>query len=153
MKKTIIIAVALGVAAGLGGRMALRGDAGPQAADVTAVSPAADLVSANGTVEGARPEVALRPEVAGILTAVKVRENDAVEKGQVVAELSNEAQKAQVALARAELAVAREHLKKLEAGERAQVIARARAAEAASRRACSWSLSRSNSSSRAKVAV
>ena len=136
MKKTIIIAVALGVAAGLGGRMALRGDAGPQAADVTAVSPAADLVSANGTVEGRRPEVALRPEVPGILKTLCVCEGDAVARGQVVAELSNEAQKAQVALARAELAVAREHLKKLEAGERAQVIARARAAEAAKAAAC-----------------
>jgi multidrug resistance efflux pump len=132
MKKTIMIAVVLGVTAGIGGRMALRGDAGPQAAPAATVSPAAgDQVSANGTVEGARPEVSLRPEVAGILTAVKVRENDAVEKGQVLAELSNEAQKAQVELARGELAVAREHLNKLKAGERAQVIARARAEEAA----------------------
>jgi multidrug resistance efflux pump len=131
MKKTIIIAVVLGVGAGIGGRMMLlRSDAGPRAADAVS-APAADQVSANGTVEGARPEVALRPEVSGILTSVKVRENDAVEKGQVVAELSNESQKAQVALARAELVVASELLKKLEAGERAQVIAHARAEEAA----------------------
>jgi multidrug resistance efflux pump len=130
MKKIIIIGVVLGIVAGAGGRLALRSDAGPQAAEVTP-APAADLVSANGTTEGARPEVALRPEVPGILTAVNVRENDTVEKGQVVAELSNESQKAQVALARAELAAAREALKKLEAGERAQVIARAQADEAA----------------------
>jgi multidrug resistance efflux pump len=137
MKKTIIVAVLLGVAAGIGGRMALRSDAGAQATYVAAAAPA-DLVSANGTVEGARPEVALRPEVSAILTAVKVRENDSVQVGQVVAELSNEAQKAQVALARADLDVAREHLKKLEAGERAQVIARARADEAA--KAAAYSL-------------
>jgi multidrug resistance efflux pump len=129
MKKTVIVAMALGVFAAVGGRMALQSAAEPQPAPATALA-ASDFVSANGTVEGARPEVALRPEVAGILTAVKVRENDPVEKGQIVAELSNEAQKAQVALARAELLVAREQLKKLEAGERMQVRRRAEAEEA-----------------------
>jgi multidrug resistance efflux pump len=131
MKKTIVIAVVLGVGAGIGGRMALRGDAGPQPTNVSAASPAADMVSANGTVEGARPEVGMRPEVTGILVTLKARENDAVEKGQVLAELSNASQKAQVELARGELAAAREHLKKLKAGERAQVIARAQAEEEA----------------------
>jgi multidrug resistance efflux pump len=126
MKKTIFLAVVLGVGAAVGGRMALRGDAGAPPADPHG-RDLSDLVSANGTVEGARPEVALRPETAGLLMTVAVRENDSVVKGQVVAELSNESQKAQVALAKAELAVARQQLHKLEAGERAQVIAKAKA--------------------------
>ncbi len=130
MKKTLIIAVVVGVTAGIGGRMALHSNAVAQPSDAGAVAPI-DLISANGTVEGARPEVALRPEVAGILTAVPVRENAEVSQGQVLAELSNEAQKAQVALARAELTVTRQQLKKLEAGERTQIITRARAVESA----------------------
>jgi len=84
MKKTIILAVVLGVAAGVGGRMVLRGTAGPASAEAAPVTPL-EAVSANGTVEGARPEVALRPQVAGILTAVNVHENDAVAPGQVLA--------------------------------------------------------------------
>jgi multidrug resistance efflux pump len=126
MKMAIILALVLGVAGGIGGRMACRGHASAQPTDAVVAAPV-ELVSANGTVEGARPEVALRPEVAGILTVIKAHENDKVAAGEVVAELSNEAQKAQVALARAELTVARQHLKKLEAGERNQVIQRAKA--------------------------
>lgn len=131
MKKTITLAVILGIAAGIGGRIALRGDSGPQAGDGNSAGAAPEQVSANGTVEGARPEVALRPEVAGILTAINARENQTIKQGQVVAELSNEAQKAQVALARADLAIARQQLKKLEAGERSQVRLRAKAEERA----------------------
>jgi multidrug resistance efflux pump len=130
MKKTIVVAVVLGVFGAIGGRMALQSAADsqpPPRGGAPVVPP--ETVSANGTVEGARPEVALRPEVAGILMSVKVRENDSVEKGQIVAELSNEAQRAQVALAEAELVVAREQLKKLEAGERQQVRRRAEAEE------------------------
>jgi multidrug resistance efflux pump len=131
MKKTITLAVILGIAAGVGGRMALRGDVGPRAGEAAAVSAAVEQVSANGTVEGAHPEVALRPEVTGVLAAVNARENATITRGQVVAELSNEAQKAQVALARAELGIARQQLKKLEAGERLQVRLRAQAEERA----------------------
>ncbi len=130
MKKTIVIAVIVGVVAGISGRMALKGQAGPTEAD-TAAQPPVELVAANGTVEGKHPEVCLRPEVAGTITAINVRENATVSRGQVLAELSNESQKAQVALARAELAGARQHLTKLENGERTQVIARAKAVEAA----------------------
>jgi multidrug resistance efflux pump len=126
MTKKIILAVAVGVFAGVVGRVALRADARPAGGEAApGGGGAAEVVSANGTVEGARPEVALRPEVAGTLTAVYARENAVVTAGQVVAELSNAAQKAQVALAEAELAVALQSLKKLEAGERAPVIRRA----------------------------
>jgi multidrug efflux pump subunit AcrA (membrane-fusion protein) len=76
MKKLLVVVI-LVVLVGVGGRIALRGDAVPRPADAAAVA-AADLVSANGTVEGARPEVALRPDVAGTLKAINVRENDCV---------------------------------------------------------------------------
>jgi multidrug resistance efflux pump len=141
MKKLILMGVVLGGLAGAGGLLALRGNAGARGVDTSAVATA-DLVAANGTVEGRRPEVALRPEVAGILKTLCVREGDAVARGQVVAELSNESQKAQVTLARGELAVARQQFKKLEAGERTQVIARARAAEAA--KAAAYHLAQDN---------
>jgi multidrug resistance efflux pump len=125
MKKIIVVALLLGTAGAIVGRMALRSDAGPPPTDPTATA-LTELVSANGMVEGARPEANLRPEVTGILTTLHVHADDVVKAGQIIAEMSNETQKAQVALAQAELSVTRQHLKKLEAGERAQVIARAR---------------------------
>jgi RND family efflux transporter MFP subunit len=62
-----------------------------------------DGVSANGVVEGARREVAVRPEVAGILAALHVREGQTVKAGDPLFELVNERQRAQLDLARAEL--------------------------------------------------
>src|SRR5690242_6225995 len=57
-KKTILITVVFGVVAGVGGRMALRGQAGSTEAEANAPRPAAvELVAANGTVEGRHPEV------------------------------------------------------------------------------------------------
>jgi multidrug resistance efflux pump len=77
-------------------------------------------VAANGVVEGARPEIALRPEVAGTLATLTVRENQEVTRGAVLAELRNEAPKAHVALARAELDQAQAQLERLQNGERAE---------------------------------
>jgi multidrug resistance efflux pump len=132
MKKTIILAVILGVVAGIGGRLALKGQAGPTEADTIRPNNApVEVVAANGTVEGKHPEIALRPQVPGILTAINARENATVTRGQVLAELSNESQKAQVELAKAEVTCARERLKKLENGERTQVITRAKAVQSA----------------------
>jgi len=127
MKKTVTIAVVLGIVAGVGGRMALRSNAGSGHADTGSGPALVEQVAANGLVEGAQPEVRLWPEAPGILAAVKVRENDEVKKGDVLAELSNQPQKAQVKLAAAELALARQQLKKLENGERHQVRERAEA--------------------------
>jgi macrolide-specific efflux system membrane fusion protein len=66
-----------------------------------------DRVAANGVVEGARPEVALRPEVAGTIAAIPYRENQKVAAGTILVELENSTQKHQLALSEAELAVAR----------------------------------------------
>jgi multidrug resistance efflux pump len=126
MTNTIAIAVAMGVLAGLGGRLTLRSNAGARSGEQLAAVDTTEQVAANGLVEGAQLEVRLFPEAPGILTAVKVRENDKAKKGQVLAKLSNQCQKAQVLLATAELALAREQLKKLENGERAQVRRRSK---------------------------
>ncbi len=92
MKKTIVVALIVGVLGGIGGKLALRGTAGPTATPAITAAPN-EVVAANGTVEGLRPEVSVRPEVAGIVTAIHARENDTVRPGQVVVELSNETQK------------------------------------------------------------
>jgi multidrug resistance efflux pump len=131
MKKILVLAMVVGLAAGTGGRLILRGHAASDPGESPSSVPPVDLVAANGTVEPCRPEVAIRPEVTGVLTALHVRENATVVRGQVLGELSNESQKAHVRLAQAELAVAREQLRKLRSGERTQVIARARAEEKA----------------------
>jgi RND family efflux transporter MFP subunit len=67
-------------------------------------------VAANGLVEGASREVAVFPEVSGTLATVVVMVNQEVEAGALLFELHNETQKAQVALAEAELTSAQARL-------------------------------------------
>src|SRR5262249_12698212 len=80
-------------------------------------SAAVPRIAANGTVEGTRPEVAIRPEIVGTLAAVHVREGQDVAAGAVLLELRNESQRHQVALARAELDLAKAQLERLRNGE------------------------------------
>jgi multidrug resistance efflux pump len=109
------------VVVGAGSHLALRGSpqgkAGPR---LGAVAHRTDHVAANGVVEGARPEVALRSEIVGTIAAIYFRENGQVEKGELLIELANESQREQVALADAELAIARADLDRLNNGERAE---------------------------------
>jgi multidrug resistance efflux pump len=91
-------------------------------------------VAANGVVEGARPEVAMRPEIVGTIAAIYFRENQQVEKGELLIELVNEERRQKVALAEAELATARADLDRLHNGERAEKRA-AFKANASARRA------------------
>lgn len=65
-----------------------------------------DQVAANGVVEGASRERPLAPEVAGTLGFMYVRVNQQVEAGTLLFEIRNEAQRAQVAVAAAQLKVA-----------------------------------------------
>lgn len=119
MKTTLILAIAVGSLAGVSGRFLLRGDAryaGPFDRPPVSVWP--DRVATNGVVEGARPEVGLRPEGSGIIAAVRARENQDVTRGDVLVELRNETQKEQVALAKADLTVAKADLERLKNGER-----------------------------------
>jgi multidrug resistance efflux pump len=119
MRTTLAVLVALGAVVSVGALLFLTSAAAP----ASGVRPPAgvyeeDEVAANGVVEGARPEVALRPEVAGTLARLAVRENHQVAPGAVLAELRNDAQKAHLALAQAELDQARAQLERLQNGER-----------------------------------
>jgi multidrug efflux pump subunit AcrA (membrane-fusion protein) len=120
MKALVLTAVAVASLVSLAW-LALSGQASsadPPRAPAAAYAPA--RVAANGVVEGARPEVALRPEVAGVISAIPFRENRRVARGTVLVELRDDTQKHQVALAEAELAVARADLERLRNGERAE---------------------------------
>jgi multidrug resistance efflux pump len=122
MKSIAILAVVFGALAGVGGRVLLSGD--PHAADPEAARRAAAAlppqVTANGVVEGARPEVALRPEVVGAIAVVHVKEGQNVKRGTPLAELRNDAQRHQLALAAAEVGTAKAQLEILRNGERAE---------------------------------
>ena len=133
MKPLPLLAILIGAAAGLGGPLFFRGDvsARPSPVGGSAPSTRAGRVAANGVVEGTRPEVALRPEAAGVLARVPVRENGAVKAGDLLAELANESQKEQVALAEAEAAVARAERDRVRNGERAERRKAAAATESA----------------------
>lgn len=74
-----------------------------------------ERVAANGLVEGASREIALFPEVAGTLAALHVQVNQEVKAGAPLFELHNETQKAQVALAEAELTSAEAQLEQAKA--------------------------------------
>ena len=78
-----------------------------------------DRITADGVVEGARPEASLRPDVAGTLATVLVKEGQQVKRGELLAELRNESQMLQVILSTAELSIAKARLSKVRNGERA----------------------------------
>jgi HlyD family secretion protein len=120
MRTAPLIVLVLLAVVGLGGLLVMRGSGGriDDAVPVKVVPSWPDQVAANGVVEGARPEAALRPSMAGILAAIHVRENQDVTRGTVLAELTDETQKAEVALAAAELAIAKARLERLRNGER-----------------------------------
>jgi multidrug resistance efflux pump len=121
MKMTWSILIVLVALVGVGSHIALRGKADPvdlQRNKAPAYS--LDCVAANGVIEGARPEMALRPDIPGTILAIYSRENQEVEKGTLLVELHNETQKQQVALAEAELAIAKAELERLLNGERAE---------------------------------
>jgi multidrug resistance efflux pump len=121
MKGLSLVLIVAAVLAGAGVRFLLReeGRAGdPSLGKLTSELP--DHVAANGVVEGARPEIALRPEMAATITAIPFRENQGVKQGMLLAELQNETQKQQVAFADAEVKIAKATLDRLVHGERAE---------------------------------
>ena len=75
-------------------------------------------VSAPGVVEGASESLELRPEVTGRVAEKGVDAGDWVTQGQVLLVLNNRPQQAQLAAARAELAIARAQLRRLLNGAR-----------------------------------
>jgi multidrug resistance efflux pump len=121
MKGLTLILILGAALAGVGAHFLLRDGGRPGELSVGKItSDWPEHVAANGVVEGARPETALRPEVVGTITAIPFRENHSVTKGTLLAELQNEMQKQQVALAEAEVNIAKATLDRLIHGERAE---------------------------------
>ena len=122
MRSTLLILLALGALSGLVGLVVLRGVDSWTEPSMSRITPPPsswpDHLAANGIVEGARPEVALRPEVSGILEAISIRETQDVTRGTLLAELRNGIQKQEVDLAAAEVRIAQAQLTRLRNGER-----------------------------------
>jgi multidrug resistance efflux pump len=117
MKRTLLAVVVMGSLVGASGFVALRAYGEQTGKPVPPAPAAVPRVAANGMVEGASPEVGIRPEVVGTLAAVHVREGQDVAAGAVLLELRNESQRHQVTLARAELDLAMAQLERLRNGE------------------------------------
>ena len=115
-----ILAIAVASVMGVGSQLYISGRAQSSPPDLGGkpVEAVPDQIAANGVVEGIRPEADLRLDTTGIIAVVHVGEDQEVRRGTVLLELDNATQKHQVALAGAELAIARADLERLRNGER-----------------------------------
>jgi RND family efflux transporter MFP subunit len=100
MKRLLIGSLSLSLLAGMSYGLVGRGGAEPKARPAPVRH---EGVAGLGYVEGARPEVPQRPEVSGVVARLLVRRGEQVRTDQLLAELGNESQRAQVDLAQAEL--------------------------------------------------
>lgn len=118
----LLLVVAISALGGWLGQFYLTGLSQPPVPDLGGqpVDSKMHKIAANGVVEGAHAEAALRLEVPGVIAAIHVREGQEVQRGALLLELANESQKHQVALARAELEIARAELERLRNGERTE---------------------------------
>jgi multidrug resistance efflux pump len=118
--KILPLILIVGALAGTGMSFILRGgNSGRSTRDDSRIPISlSEHVAANGLVEGVHPEIAIRPEVQGTLAVLHFRENDQVKKSDLLFELQNETQKQQVALAHAEVGIAKATLDRLINGER-----------------------------------
>lgn len=80
------------------------------------------MIFASGRVEGATPEIELRPQLAGRIQEVLVREGHLVEQGEVLLRLDDEQYRHEVELAEADLALANAELDRLMNGARPEEI-------------------------------
>ena len=85
------------------------------------------MVFAIGRVEGATPEIQLRPQVAGPITHIHVEEGTPIQQGQVLLQIEDRRQRHAVALAAAELSLAQAQKQRLVNGARAEERAEAEA--------------------------
>jgi HlyD family secretion protein len=134
MNKVLLGSAILGCLATVGGVLVSSPESGLPLSQRSApiIHPSVPgRVAANGSVEGARPEVALRPEAMGIVAVIRARENARVKRGDLLLELRNGPQKARVALAQAEVAEADAALKRLRNGAREEERRAAAALESA----------------------
>jgi HlyD family secretion protein len=86
-----------------------------------------ETVFAMGRVEGATSEIALQPDVSGRIIEVLVHEGQVVQEGQVLLRLDDQQALQEVALAEAEVALARAQLERLVNGAHQQQRAEAAA--------------------------
>jgi RND family efflux transporter MFP subunit len=100
MKLALVLGLAVAATGGLGYGLANRGNAGPKG---RVQLPVSSSVAALGYLEGARPEVPVRPEINGMVRSLPVRRGAQVAAGQVVLELANDSERARLELAQAEL--------------------------------------------------
>jgi HlyD family secretion protein len=130
-----ILVIAMGALAGVLSQFYLAGVSQPAAPDTGGkpVEAAPERIAANGVVEGAHSEAALRFEVTGIIAGIHVREGQEVQRGTVLVELANESRKHQVSLAKAELEIAKAELERLRNGERQERRTASKAVEEARR--------------------
>lgn len=132
MQKYILLTLCLTVVVGLG-TLIDRQSRSPAKHDVPVPTPA--IVCAPGHIEGAAPEVSLRPWVGGRVQKIPVAEGDLVEPGEVLLQLDDRQYRHEWALARAELSVAQAERRRLQNGPRqterreAQALYEARLAE------------------------
>jgi multidrug resistance efflux pump len=135
--RLLILSILASSVLGMGSQMYLSGEAHSSTGNPGGepVETVLEQIAANGVVEGARPEAALRLEVTGVIAAIHVHEDQEVTCGTLLVELANETQKQQVALAQAELAIARADLERLRNGERPEKRKAVAAAEQAHRAA------------------
>jgi multidrug resistance efflux pump len=88
---------------------------------------AARLICASGRFEGATPEIKLRPQLAGRIAKIAVKEGQFVKSGDVLLELDDSELVQEVAVAEAELHLAEAQLERLVHGAHAKQRAEAAA--------------------------
>lgn len=88
-------------------------DAGRSIEPSTASTAPSPLVFAGGVVEGASPEIVVRPEVSGRIREVRVEEGDRVTAGDVLAVLDSELAELTLREARAALSIAQAQRRRL----------------------------------------
>ncbi len=84
------------------------------------------VITANGTVEGAR-SINVSPQSSGVIEALRVEEGDRVSQGQVIALMDDDNLQGELLQIRGQLAQQQANLDKLVAGSRPEEIARAEA--------------------------
>lgn len=101
--------------AGAGGAAAGQGQGGPASVEVAKVKTQAlqDDAQAVGSLKS-RQSVTLRPEVAGRIAQIGFNEGSHVRKGQLLVQLDDVLQKAELSQAQAQLSIARANLKRNE---------------------------------------
>ena len=91
-------------------------------------TPLLDAIAAGGLVEPAGEERVIIPQLSGRLAKVNISEGDAVQAGQLIAEIENSEYRAALAAATAEVQRREAELARLRAGARSEELTAARAA-------------------------